>query len=855
MSMVFCVYLARRVQRYIMLKAVVMAGGQGSRLRPLTVARPKPLLPLVNKPVIGHIIDWLKRYGIEDIIITLQHQAELFQDYLGRGASMGIRLRYVVEDVPLGTAGGVAFARSSGAIHSQETILVVSGDALTDVDLNSLLAFHHSRQADATVALHQVANPLEYGMVITEPDGRIVQFVEKPGWADVVNDQVNMGVYVLESSVLEQVPEREMYDFSQDLFPKLMAQGRGIYGFAPAGYWCDVGTPAAYLQATMDLLQNRVQHEPFGRFLGGDIWIKDNVEIAPDAELYGPIYLGDNVQIKGKVFIQGPAVIRDDTIVDNRVNISRSIFWRGCYIGEDTNVQGAIISKQCVLKPKVQVQEGAVIGDRCVLGEGAVIYANVKLWPSKEIDAGAEIRDSIVWGSQGRRVLFGRFGVTGVVNVDLTPEFAAKLGVAFGASLPKGSTVNINRDTHPSSRMIKRAIISGLPAAGINVEDLRTQPVPILRYFTRVSEAVAGVHVRISPHDRRVVDIRFMNAEGLNLGRVREREVERLFFREDFRRAHLDDIGTIQYALEVEDRYSERFLDLLDRECIHNAGFNVAVDYAHSTTIDILEPLLARLNVDVVGLNTRLEPKLLSILIEDWNEGMETLAKMVQAMGLKLGARVDVSGEQVFFVDGAGRRVDNVAAAAAMTDLVLREQPGGVIAVPVDRPTIFEKIAGRYDGRVIRTKVDIQDLMTMAAEQQVALAVNGGGYFIFPEFQPVPDGMFALARMLQYLAHHQMSLNEVLEGLPDYHWMHETVACPWEEKGRVMRLVNEKAKSYTSNTIDGVKFYLDADRWVLIRSDPDRALLHIYTETPSGEDTTALGKEMVSWLQEILAKE
>ena len=837
------------------MKAVVMAGGQGSRLRPLTVARPKPLLPLVNKPIIAHIIDWLKRHDISEIVLTLQHQADWFQDYLGTGARLGVTIQYAVEDVPLGTAGGVAHAMSVGAIRPDETVLVVSGDAVTDIDIGALLAFHRERNADVTVALHRVTDPLEYGIVITDQDGRINQFVEKPGWADVVSDLVNTGIYVLNASVLSDIPPREMVDFSHDLFPQLLQQGRRVYGMVPNGYWCDAGDPAAYHQATNDILQNKVQHESFGRLLGAEIWVGENVDIAPDARLYGPIYLGDDVQVKGSVVIQGPTVIRDDTVIDNRASISRSVFWRGCYVGEDTHIEGAVVSKQCVFKPRAQVQEGAVLGEKCIVGEGAVIYANVKLWPSKKIDSGAEIRNSIIWGSQGRRVLFGRFGVTGVVNVDLTPEFAAKLGVAFGASLPKGSIVNMNRDTHPSSRMLKRAIISGLPAAGIQVHDVRTQPLPVMRYFMHASDAVAGVHVRISPHDRRVVDIRFMNAEGLNLGHARERQVERLFFREDFRRAQLDDIGSIEYAHDVEQRYAQAFLAHLDRESIQGAGFTIAVDYAHSTTINVLEPLLARLNVDVVDLNTRPDPQMLSVLPEVWERGTQLVARLVEAMDLDLGARLDVSGEQVFFIDNTGQALDSIIAAAAMADLMWRDHPGAGIALPVDGPLIFERLAARYGGRVLRTKVDVQALMTVAAEEDIALALNGGGHFIFPDFQPVPDGMFALARMLQCLGSQQTTLHEIVTGLPDYQRIHETIVCPWDAKGRVMREINERAEAYTTNTIDGVKFFLDPDRWVLVRSDPDRALLHVYTETPTASETEQLTAEQASWIETLVQEQ
>ncbi|NOZ49737.1 MAG: NTP transferase domain-containing protein [Chloroflexi bacterium] len=834
------------------MKAIVMAGGQGSRLRPLTVSRPKPLIPIVNKPVIAHIVAWLKRHGVTHVIVTLQHQAELFQRYLGNGELLGVTLDYVLEDVPLGTAGGARNVWDSGLLEADEPVLIVSGDALTDIDISVMAAFHRQHQAAVTVALHQVYNPLEYGVVNTDVDGRIRQFLEKPGWADVISDLVNTGIYLVQGHVLAEIPPQQFYDFSHDLFPRLLAQSGAVYGVTLPGYWTDVGAPPAYLSANVDMLLNNVHHEPWGRHIGGDIWVGEDVEIAPDARLYGPIYLGNEVQIKGGVVIQGPAVIRDGTVVDNRAFISHSVIWRGCYVGEGAQIQGAIIAKQCVFKARVSVNAGAVVGDKCIVREDAVIHENVKLWPGKDVEAGAVVRESIVWGTQGRKVLFGRFGVTGTVNVDLTPEFAAKLGVVFGASLPKNSIVTINRDMHPSARMIKRAIISGLPAAGVQVLDLRSQPLPVARFFTRISDAMAGVHVRISPHDRRVVDIKLMNAEGLDLGREQERLVERLFFREDFRRAQLDDIGHIEYAQNVGDHYGRAFLAAVDAEVIQKAALTVVIDYAHGAAVDVLEPLLAQLDVNVVALNTRSDPQHLSVLEDVWQHGIEQLGKIVRVVGANLGVRLDVSGEKAFFVDEMGQHVPDDLAAAAMTELLWQQKPGATIALPVDRSQIFEELAASHGGRVLRTKVDLHALMSVAAQEDVDVALDGSGYFIFPAFQPVPDGMYTLIRLLQCLATQQTTFSAVVNSLHPFARLHRVVDCPWESKGSVMRRMNEQASAYQSDTVDGVKFYLQPHQWVLIRPDPDRAILHICAETPTMEATEHLMRAQTIMLDAVI---
>ena len=837
----------------MLMKAIVMAGGQGSRLRPLTLSRPKPLLPLVNKPIVAHIIDWLRRFEVDDVVLTLQHQADLFQGYLGEGLDSDITLHYAVEESPLGTAGGVRNTLAKGLVEEGETVLIVSGDAVTDIDLRALVAFHEERLADVTVALHRTHNPLEYGMVITEPDGRIVQFVEKPGWAEVVSDLVNTGIYVINTSILNAVPANVPFDFSNDLFPELLRQNRRLYGLALDGYWTDAGAPADYVRASFDMLEDKVRHDVFGRLQNDHIWLGENVTIASSARISGPVYLGNNVRIKADAVVEGPAVIRDDTVVHERASVIRSILWRGCYVGEGVEINGAVISKQCVLRRNVHVHQGVVIGDKTIVGEGAIIHPNVKIWPNKEVEPGAEVRESIIWGGQGRRVLFGRFGVTGVVNVDLTPEFAAKLGVAFGASLPKGSIVTINRDMHPGSRMLKRAIISGLPAAGVQVLDLRTQPVPVARYFTHKSEAKSGVHVRISPYDRQVVDIRFMDENGMNLGRVKERQVERLFFREDFRRVQVDEIGTIDYAVEVEKRYTQDFLRFLDKKIIREQRFKLALDYSHGSTVEVLEPLLEHLAVDIVGLNARPDTEWLATSPQEWQKSLGMLGKLLSVMHLNLGAKLDVTGEKLYLVDESGQPLPEIITGALIAELMWRVHPGAVIAVPVECPVVYEQLAKIHGGSVIRTKVELQALMTLAERKEVLLALDGHGTFIFSELHPAPDGMFTLAKLLEYLAIEQTSLSEVVESLPPFYWLSVSLTCPWDAKGRVMRQVNEGVAPYIIDTIDGVRFSASGGRWVLIRPDADRPLLHVVAQGHSLADTEELVHQQVAWVERIVA--
>src|ERR1700731_4324647 len=264
--------------------------------------------------------------------------------------------------------------------------------------------------------------------------------------------------------------------------------------------------------------------------------------------------------------------------------------------------------------------EGSVIGDNSIVQEGAIFQPNVKIWPDKEIESGAVVNSSIIWGSQGRRGLFSRFGVTGLVNVDLTPEFATQLGAAYGAILPKNSVVCINRDSyHRTPRMIKRAVIAGLPSAGINVHDINQVPIPVARYFVRNTDAVGGVNVRLSPHDQRIVDIKFFDQSGLDINKTTERKIENLYFREDFRRVYLDDLGAIE-VLENKDvinPYLEGVMRVTDVALIKQRKYQIVIDYANGSTSHILQSILNRLGCEVIVLNGNPETEQVSRTIEE----------------------------------------------------------------------------------------------------------------------------------------------------------------------------------------------------------------------------------------------
>jgi mannose-1-phosphate guanylyltransferase/phosphomannomutase len=309
----------------------------------------------------------------------------------------------------------------------------------------------------------------------------------------------------------------------------------------------------------------------------------------------------------------------------------------------------------------------------------------------------------------------------------------------------------------------------------------------------------------------------------------------------------MDDIGTIDYAPQVVERYSEGFMSSLDAAAIRDRGFRIVVDYAYAPTALVLPSLLSDLNVDVVQLNANTDESKLSVLRHEFEAGLERLGKIVEALGRDLGVRLDVGGEKVFLVDDRGWRLPDSIACAALADLALRTYGGGILVVPVDQSLAFEQIAGRYGGRVVRTKVDPHSLMTACLQEGVVMAGDSTGNFIFPAFQPAMDGLMATAKLLEFLAIQETRLSEVVAGLPPFFLASGQVECPWEAKGKVMRLLSEQFKE-SAETVDGIKIWLGGGTWVLLRPDLDRPLCRVVAEAGSTDEA----QEIVDRYRELL---
>ncbi|MHB1242990.1 MAG: sugar phosphate nucleotidyltransferase, partial [Gaiellaceae bacterium] len=411
------------------MKAVVMAGGEGTRLRPLTSNQPKPMVPIVGKPCMEHILELLRTHGFGDVVVTLAFMPQAIRSHFGDGDSLGLNVEYSVEELPLGTAGSVRLA--SGKLD--ETFLVISGDALCDVDLGSLVERHREAGAAVTIGLKHVDNPLEFGIVVTDEDGKVERFLEKPSWGQVFSDTINTGIYVLEPEVLAHVPTEGPFDFSKELFPLLLEMGRPIYGHVLEGYWQDIGNLDQYRQANFDALDERVRLHVEGVRLRGNVWIGEGTDIHDVEEIEGPAFIGNHCRIARDASIGPYTVLSNGVTLRERARTVRTVIDSSTHVGRSALIEGAIIGRSCDIRDHVRIQEGASIGDEVTIGSESNIAPHVRIYPYKEVETGSQVYENVIWETRASSRLFGKDGVTGLVNVDLTPETAARLAAPRGA--------------------------------------------------------------------------------------------------------------------------------------------------------------------------------------------------------------------------------------------------------------------------------------------------------------------------------------------------------------------------------------------------------------------------------------
>jgi len=821
------------------MKAVVMAGGFGTRIQPLTNSRPKPMLPVVNKPMMEHTMMTLKDLGITEFIVLLYFKPEIIKDYFGDGSDFGINITYVVPDDDYGTAGAVKLAQE---YIGDENFIIISGDLVTDFDFQKIFDYHAEKKSKLTITLTSVENPLEFGVVIANEEGKIEKFLEKPSWGEVFSDTINTGIYIIEPEILNYIPRNENYDFGKDLFPSLMREGIDLMAGHAEGYWRDVGNPESYRDVYNDILTGKINLKIAGQkstFPDGVLYSEETYTFDKSIEFIGTVILGKNVTL-GKGVKLNNVVIGDNVVIGEDGKIRNTVIWDDVNIGNNTILNDCVICNNNLICKNVTANAGMILAEGCEVGQLVKVEQDVTIWPDKMIEEAAIVSHSLILGSKYKNSIFEDGMVIGQSNVELSCEMATKLAEAFGAQLSVGSTVVVSRDYHKNSRMLKRAFLGGLLSAGINVIDYSDIPSAVLRCSLAATDKYsAGVHFRQQLDDPTSTVLTFYNHEALRINNEVSKKIEKAFFKETFRRVDYSLIGEIRESNHAKEykAYKEGMERLLKSHTFKCLDCRVAVDMMHGMAADVFPDILNDLGVEHIMFNSHRDVHRLANINALIKQSTEDMDAVINALKLDAGFIFYPYGQRLDIVCDKGTVLGKQDSLYVVLSLLDMEAKEAGIKKHVFLPTWAADIVYFENLEIERGQY-----ANFKAEQmkQYDLVATGEGNFAFTEFATTRDSMFASLKILEMMLHHNITLSEMIESLPNFYYKTTKVECTQALKGKMMRMFLEDAKGKESSTLDGVKIWLDKNDWILMIPDQYSDHLNLYIQAENNEKGEAI---------------
>ena len=809
------------------MKAVVMAGGFGTRIQPLTHSRPKPMLPIMNKPMMEHTMMMLKDLGIEEFIVLLYFKPEVIKDYFGDGSDFGIKISYVVPDDDYGTAGAVKLAQE---YIGDDNFIIISGDLVTDFDFKKLFDFHEAKKSKLSIGLTSVENPLQFGVVIANEDNVIEKFLEKPSWGEVFSDTINTGIYIIESEILNYIPERENFDFAKDLFPLLMQKDVELMAYNLEGYWRDVGNPESYREVYEDILNNKVDFKIDGykkEYPDGVLYSSVEYDLDPSVEIIGTVVLDKNVTLHKGVKLNN-VVIGRDVEIDEGCKIRNTVFWEDIKVGKNAKFDNTLICNNNIINKNVTAKAGLILAQGCEVGELASFEQDVIIWPDKNIESASIVSHSLILGSKYKNSIFENGSVNGKSNVELSCEMATKLAEAFASQLPIGSKVIVGRDNDKSSRMLKRAFLGGLLSAGVDVVDIKSVPPSVLRYtLANDSSLMGGAHFKRSTNDSVSSEITLFNEEAIRVDNNSSKSIEKSFFTENFRRVDYSQIGSIHETSHHDEclTYKEAIEKKIDHGIIKCGGFKVAVDLMHGTTADIFPLLLNHLGVENIVLNAYYDEKKLSNIPALEKHSEENISKIVNSLSCDMGLIIYPNAQRVSLIDENGVVLDKTKALNCVLSMLNLEKSDKrkKVFLPTWAPDIkaFENIdieRGKYSN------------FKAGELNKYDLIATVDGNFSFTEFGYTRDAIYASLKIMELLSCHNVKLSELASSVDEFYYKTFKIECSQALKGKMMRKFLEDAKGKRSSSADGVKIWDNDTNWVLMIPDQYSEHLNIYIQ-------------------------
>ncbi|MGE4295738.1 MAG: sugar phosphate nucleotidyltransferase, partial [Campylobacterales bacterium] len=819
------------------MKAVVMAGGFGTRIAPLTNSLPKPMLPVLNRPMMEHIILQLKEVGIREFVVLLYFKPEIIKGYFGDGSRFGIKIDYVLPDDDYGTAGAV---KKAEALLKNEPFIIASGDLVTDFDFKKIVAFHKEKKSKLTITLTSVADPLQFGVVIADKKGQIKRFLEKPGWGEVFSDTINTGIYVLEPEILSHIPENTNYDFSKDLFPKLMNEGIALWGCNATGYWRDVGNPQSYREAMEDLLGGAVTLPMPGKRVkleGGVAFVDEGTDLPKDLVVHGTAVIGKNVQIAKGVTLHN-AIIGDQSSIDKKCVLENCTLWDRVTVAEQCELRNAVFCNNNTVGKKTVVGYGAIVAEECEIGKSVHIEKDVIIWPKKVIEDAAIVSSNIIWGDKYKKALFEGGQVKGRTNIELSCEVATKLASAFASTLPVGARVYVSRDYHKASRMLKRAFMSGLMSAGVEILNPHFVPSAVLRHsLSRRPDVIAGVHFRQSENCGQQTEILFYDEAGLPINTNVEKSCERIFFRENFRRVGNDELGGIYEAQALHGEYLAALTEMIDTEALSAAKPKVAVDLLFGNTAMVYPAVMNNLGIENVMLNAYFDDRKLSKLPAHIENARNNIAQIVRSLRMSAGFLIYPHGQKLEILSDEGRLIEGHEALLVMLQLLNATTPEGKkrkVYLPVYAPDVLDSALSNL--AITRGKMHN---LSAAVLSEYDLIATLDCQFAFTDFGLSFDAMFSSVKLVELLAKSGESLSNLLAKNGRYHFAHQQIPCDISLKGTMMRKFSEEAMGKEVSFADGVKI-MQPGGCVVMVPEQYEDMSHLYIQAADEESGTRL---------------
>jgi mannose-1-phosphate guanylyltransferase/phosphomannomutase len=628
--------------------------------------------------------------------------------------------------------------------------------------------------------------------------------------------------------------------------------GRPLYGYVCDGYWQDIGNLDQYRQANFDVLDGKAELEVEGIRLRGNVWAGEGLELDDLESVEGPAFIGNYCRIAPGATVGPYSVLSSSVVLREYAHTSHAVIDASTYIGRRARVEGAIVGRMCDIRSHVRIHEGVAIGDQSTIGDESVVLPGIRIYPFKEVESGTQVDRNLIWESRAGSTIFGRDGIAGLINVDLTPETGLRLGLALGTALRRGVRAVTSREASPACQLVRRAVITGLSATGVHVADLRVMPSAITRHLLKTEGFDAGFDVRQSPTDPEAVQIQIFEPPGVEASSGFLKEIEKHFSRQEFRRAAWDGVGEIRYPSRASETYAQDLLESLDVATIRERGFRIVIGYSFSSASLVMPLLVGQLGVEAVETQGHLRERATVTGTATVGESIGHVKRLVSAVGADFGVVLDPSGERLYLVDERAREVPVEQELLLFLALLASDGRRGRLALPITATSLVEQVVEGSKLEIERTPASLQALTAAAAEDGVLFAGSAAGGFVFPDFLPAYDGVASLCKLLELLAPLRRPLSELVDELPQSTVVHRQVRCPFARKGAVMRVITERMRDREVDLLDGIKVFEDGG-WAQVLPDPAEPLVHVYAEGPTQKEALELEERYTTLVQEIIA--